>query len=267
MSNNQSLDQGGSIKIAGDTPTMRLFSLLELIAVQDKHFSLQDLVDSTDLPKPTVHRMLQQLESSNMLIRDIDGRHYCVGGRLRRLAEDLLFNDTKYGARHALLRALGAELGESCNLTTISGNEVLYLDRVETEAPLRFYLRPGSRVPVHCSASGKVLLAQMSAAQRKRLLANVPFEIYTKNTIQSLEVLEAELEKVRQQGYAFDNEEFLPGLFCVAVLVPRANGTRSNMAVATQAPIMRMTADKALATLPALQRAAEALTKIEAQKG
>lgn len=265
MSNNQILDPSGPVKIAGDTPTMRLFSLLELIAVQDRQFSLQDLVDSTDLPKPTVHRMLQQLENANMLIRDTDGRHYCVGGRLRRLAEDLLLNDTKYGARHALLRALGSELGESCNLTMLSGNEVLYLDRVETEAPLRFYLRPGSRVPVHCSASGKVLLAQMSPAQRKRLLENVPFEIYTKNTIQSLAELEKEIAKVREQGYAFDNEEFLPGLFCVAVLVPRANGGRSNMAVATQAPIMRMTADKALATLPALQRAAEALTKIEAQ--
>lgn len=148
------------IKITGDTPTMRLFSLLELIAEQDQSFSLQDLVDRTDLPKPTVHRMLQQLESSDMLTRDLDGRHYCVGGRLRRLAENLLFNDTKYGARHAVLKALGNELGESCNLTALSGNEVLYLDRVETEAPLRFYLRPGSKVPVHCSASGKVLLAQ-----------------------------------------------------------------------------------------------------------
>lgn len=265
MSESQAVGQHTAVKVTGDTPTMRLFSLLEIIAEQDRPFSLQDLVNSTDLPKPTLHRMLQQLENSNMLIRDVDGRHYCVGGRLRRLAENLLFNDTKYGARHALIRALGAELGESCNLTTLSGNEVLYLDRVETDAPLRFYLRPGSRVPVHCSASGKVLLAQMSPAQRKRLLEHVPFEIYTKNTISSLDQLEEEIEKVRQQGYAFDNEEFLPGLFCVAVLVPRADGGRSNMAVATQAPIMRMTADKALAALPALQRAAEALTKIEAQ--
>src|SRR5690554_6429256 len=103
----------------------------------------------------------------------------------------------------------------------------------------------------------------MTPAQRRRLLENVPFEIYTKNTIQTLDELEKEIEKVKAQGYAFDNEEFLPGLFCVAVLVPRADGCRSNMAVATQAPIMRMTADKALAALPALQRAAQALMRIE----
>lgn len=265
MDKKVNLEATEPVKIAGDTPAMRLFSLLELIAVQERQFALQDLVDNTDLPKPTVHRMLQQLESAGMLMRDTDGRHYCVGGRLRRLAEDLLFNDTRYGARHAVLTSLGQELGESCNLTALAGSEVLYLDRVETEAPLRFYLRPGSRVPVHCSASGKVLLAQMPPAQRRRLLGHVPFDIYTKNTIANLDQLDQELDKVKQQGYAFDNEEFLPGLFCVAVLVPRADGSRSNMAIATQAPIMRMTPDKALAALPALQRAAQTLMQIEAE--
>lgn len=265
MDNKVNLEATEPVKITGDTPAMRLFSLLELIAVQERQFALQDLVDNTDLPKPTVHRMLQQLESAGMLMRDTDGRHYCVGGRLRRLAEDLLFNDTRYGARHAVLKSLGQELGESCNLTALAGSDVLYLDRVETEAPLRFYLRAGSRVPVHCSASGKVLLAQMPPAQRRRLLAHAPFDIYTKNTIANLAQLEQELEKVKQQGYAFDNEEFLPGLFCVAVLVPRVDGSRSNMAIATQAPIMRMTPDKALAALPALQRAAHTLMQIEAQ--
>ncbi|MGO3891656.1 MAG: IclR family transcriptional regulator [Paenalcaligenes sp.] len=265
MAEKQAEVRESKVKNSGDTPTMRLFGILELIASQDRMFALQDVVDAIELPKPTVHRMLQQLEGAGMLARDTDGRHYCVGGRLRRLAEDLLLNDTKYGARRAVLRNLGNELGESCNLTALSGSEVLYMDRVETEAPLRFYLRPGSRVPVHCSASGKVLLAQMSPAQRRRLLADTPLESYTKNTITTLDDLEKELALVKESGYAFDNEEFLPGLFCVAVLVPRADGGRSNMAVATQAPVMRMTPDKALSCLPALKRAAAALAKIENQ--
>lgn len=265
MTEKQAKVRESKVKNAGDTPTMRLFSILELIASQDRMFALQDVVDAIELPKPTVHRMLQQLEGAGMLARDTDGRHYCVGGRLRRLAEDLLLNDTKYGARRAVLRNLGNELGESCNLTALSGGEVLYLDRVETEAPLRFYLRPGSRVPIHCSASGKVLLAQMSPAQRRRLLAEISLESYTKNTITTLDELEKELALVKECGYAFDNEEFLHGLFCVAVLVPRADGGRSNMAVAMQAPVMRMTPDKALLCLPALKRAATALAKIETQ--
>lgn len=249
----------------GDTPTMRLLGLLEFIAERDRLFTLQDLVEETTLPKPTLHRMLQQLESSGMLQRDTNGRHYGTGSRLRRLAENVLLNDSHHGARHAVLRTLLEEVGENCNITALSGDEVLYLDRVETAAPLRFYLQPGSRVPAHCSASGKLFLAQLSAAQRMRLLGHTPLTRYTNNTLVELNQIEAEIERVRANGYAFDNEEFLPGLFCIAVLVPRAEG-KSNMGVAIQAPIMRMTPDKALLCLPALQRAAQMLANIEANE-
>jgi len=252
-----------ALEINGDTPTLRLFALLEVIASKDQYFSLQGLADATALPKPTLHRMLQQLGSANLLERSGDGRLYGTGVRLRRLAENLLLNDTAHGARHAVLRQLVNEVGESCNLTALSGSEVIYLDRVETPAPLRFYLHPGSRVPMHCSASGKVFLAQMGPAQRQRLLAHAPLEAYTPKTLTDTAALEAEIRAVKRQAFALDNEEFLPGLLCVAVLVPARSG-RSNLCVAVQAPLMRLTADKALALLPALQRAAQALSDIEA---
>ena len=249
-------------KIDGDTPAMRLLALLEVIATKDQLFSLQSLVEETGLPKPTLHRMLQQLESANMLQRDGDGRHYSTGVRLRRLAENLLFNSTVHGARHTVLRKLVEEVGESCNITALSGGEVLYLDRVETPAPLRFYLRSGSRVPVHCSASGKLFLAQMTPTQRRRLLENVELERFTDKTRIERAALEAEIERVKRDGYALDDEEFLPGLLCVAVLVPSSRG-RSNLGIAIQAPIMRLTPEKALQFLPALQRAAKALAAID----
>lgn len=249
-------------EISGDTPTMRLFALLEVIASRDQFFSLQALAEATNLPKPTLHRMLQQLESAGLLVRSGDGRQYGTGVRLRRLAENLLLNDITHGARRAVLRHLVAEVGESCNLTALSGSEVIYLDRVETAAPLRFYLHPGSRVPVHCSASGKVFLGEMTPAQRQRLLAHAPLEAYTARTLTHIDQIEQEIKAVKRQGFALDNEEFLPGLLCVAMLVPSSSG-RSNLCVAIQAPIMRLTADKAMQLLPPLQRAADALSRIE----
>ena len=249
-------------KVDGETPALRLLALLEVIAARTRPFSLQDLVEETGLPKPTVHRMLQQLESAGMLQREGDGRHYSNAARLRRLAENLLLNDTLHGARHTVLRQLVEEVGESCNITALSGSEVLYLDRVETAAPLRFYLHPGSRVPVHCSASGKLFLAQMTPSQRRRLLEPAPLAAYTANTLTDPKRLASEIERVRRDGYALDNEEFLPGLMCVAVLVPAQSG-RSNTGVAIQAPTLRMTPDKALQLLPALQRAARALAAVE----
>ncbi len=246
---------------SSDTPAMRLFALLEAIAAKDQLYSLQGLVEQTGLPKPTLHRMLQQLETAGLLQREVDGRHYGMGTRLRRLAENLLFNDTLHGARHAVLRHLVDAVGESCNITALSGSEVVYLDRVETAAPLRFYLHPGSRVPVHCSASGKIFLAQMDAPQRRRLLTHGTLEAYTSKTLTDLKQIEREIARVRKDGYAIDNEEFLPGLLCIAALVPSASGP-SNLCVAVQAPIMRLDLAKAKTLLPALQRAAESLSRI-----
>ncbi|ALM53202.1 IclR family transcriptional regulator [Halomonas huangheensis] len=247
--------------IEGDTPAQRLLALLEVIADKGQYFTLQSLVDETGLPKPTLHRMLQQLENSGMLQREADNRHYCMGSRLRRLAENLLLNDTVQGARHAVLAELVREVGESCNITALSGSEVLYLDRVETSAPLRFYLHPGSRVPAHCSASGKLFLAQLGATQRRRLLAEMPLEKFTRNTITDLESLEEEVALVKSNGFAFDDEEFLPGLLCIAVLAPNPTGV-SNIGLAIQAPVMRMDRERALACLPVLERAAAAIARI-----
>ena len=250
-----------SARLDGDTPNLRLFALLEAVAQKSQPFTLQTMVEETGLPKPTMHRMLAQLEGAGILQRDGNGRHYGTGQRLMRLAQNVLLNNTTHGARHAVLTQLVRELGESCNITAFSGSEVLYLDRVETPAPLRFYLHPGSRVPAHCSATGKLFLSQMSPAQRRRLLANVPLEAFTGNTRTTFEALEQELDQVRTQGYAFDNDEFLPGLLCLGVLVPAPNGN-SNMGLAVQAPIMRFSKEKALSFLPKLQAAVEAIARI-----
>jgi IclR family acetate operon transcriptional repressor len=261
------IEEAGTLagtELSGDTPTLRLFSLLELIASKDRLFTLQGLVEETGMAKPTLHRMLQQLEGAGLLIRENNGRHYGIGARLRRMAESLLLNDSHHGARHAVLRDLVEELGESCNLTTLSGNEIVYLDRVETPEPLRFTLHPGSRVPAHCSASGKLILAQLAPAQRRRLLEAAPLRRYTPNTVTDVDRIEEELRQVRRDGYAIDAEEFLPGLVCAAVLVPSASGI-SNLGIAVQAPVMRLTPDKALRLLPALRRAANAIGEIEAE--
>jgi DNA-binding IclR family transcriptional regulator len=109
------------------------------VAQKDQFFSLQETW-LRKLACPTnAAPNAQQLESAGILQRDGDGRHYSTGLRLRRLAETLLLNNTVHGARHMVLRRLVDEVGESCNITALSGSEVLYLDRVETPAPLRFY--------------------------------------------------------------------------------------------------------------------------------
>ncbi|MEY3047557.1 MAG: hypothetical protein RL424_879 [Pseudomonadota bacterium] len=247
-----------------ETPILRLLALLEIIARKDAPFTLQNLVQDTQWPKPSLHRMLAQLEASGLLQRDLKGRHYSTGQRLTQLAENVLLNSTTRAARHRVLRLLVDQAGESCNLTSFSAGEVLYLDRVETAAPLRFYLHSGSRVPAHCSATGKLFLSQMSPSQRQKLWDAGPLERFTERTLVDVHQLEEEITKVRVQSFAIDDEEFLPGLLCIGVLVPSLDSkdNKTNMGIALQAPKVRFSLERAMQCLPLLQNAAQALSRI-----
>lgn len=256
------LSESDGPPVSGSSPVLRMFSLLELIASKDNFVSLQMLARETGLPKPTLHRMLTNFVAEGLLVRQTDKRLYGTGPRLRAFAETLLMNATQSGARHAVLRALVQELGETCNITTLSGGEVLYLDRVETSEPLRFHLGPGSRVPIHASASGKLLVGQLPETTRRKLLSHAPLEQFTDATITDFNALEMEVALSRERGYAVDAEEFVPGLVCFAVLVPGSRG-RSSQCVAVQGPSLRLSAADADRVLPALLRAAEALREIE----
>ncbi|TFZ08034.1 IclR family transcriptional regulator [Ramlibacter humi] len=240
-------------------PGLRLLELLETLAQQTRAFSLADAVAATGWAKPTVHRMLGQLEAGGWLARQPDGRRYSLTARTLGLAEAALSTSSQLGVRHAVLRQLAADIGESCNLTALSGAEVVYLDRVESAFPLRIELRPGTRVPLHCSASGKLFLAHLPARRRQLLLDGVALERHTPQTITTRQALDEELERIRGCGHAVDAEEYVQGLVCVAVpvLAPGQNAVRC--AVAVQAPAARMPLARALQHLGRLSDAARAL--------
>ena len=240
--------------------TLRAIAALEIIVRADRPISLTEVMTEVDLPKPTVYRILALLEHSGMLLREPDGKRYTVGPRLARFGTEILMNSSVRGSRHAILQRLVDELGETCNFTMLDGSEVVYLDRVETVSPLRMNLQPGSRVPLHCTASGKLFLAMLSRARRARLLDHLPLQRHTEKTIVDRDKLELELEHIRRRKSSTDNEEYLAGLICVAVPVLSRDG-KPCASVAVHAPIARMSLDQALAHLPALRRAAEALTQ------
>jgi len=243
------------------TPGLRLMQLLELVASTGEAQSLADVVRLSGQPKPSVHRMLQQMEAGGLLSRGADGRRYAVTPRMTRFAETVLRASAGTGMRHTLLRRLVDEVGETCNLTALSGAEVVYLDRVETDFPLRLDLAPGSRVPLHCSASGKLLLAHLPSGPRERMLDAMTFATRTTQTIDSRERMVQELERIRDEGHAVDNEEFVDGLVCVAVPVRDRRDGPVRCAVALQAPVARMPIAQALGQLDKLRAAADEIAR------
>jgi len=236
---------------------LRALTLLEQVARSESPVSLAALTDATGLPKPSVLRILTRLVDAGMLLREPAGKSYVSGPRLSALARETLLNSPLRGERHRILDSLVDEIGETCNCTMLDGDEVIYLDRVETAWPLRVNLQTGSRVPLHCSASGKLFLAHMRREARARLLAAAPLPRYTPNTLCDVASLEQELRTIKKEGASFDREEFLLGIVCMAV--PILHGTRVIAAVALHAPVARLSIDGARAWLPRMQEAAQAL--------
>jgi IclR family acetate operon transcriptional repressor len=240
------------------TPSLRLLTLLETIAQSEKPQTLAQLVVRLDEPKATVHRLVLGLEEMRFVQRMPGGRHFAPGPRLNTLAIDTLRHSHMGAQRHSILKRLVAEFNESCNLTILDGIEVVYLDRAEANWPLRMDLKPGSRVPAHCSASGKMILALMSPEVRDPLVKAMPYQAYTPQTITEPKAFQAELQRIARRGYSIDQEEYAAGLNCLSVPVLDDEG-RCIAAIAVHAPVARLSIKEAVKKIDRLQWAASAI--------
>jgi DNA-binding IclR family transcriptional regulator len=238
--------------------TLRAVSVLEALAAAERPAALAELTGMVRLPKPTLYRMLGMLQSAGLVMREPGARRYAPGPRLALLGRNVMLNASLRAGRRAILARLVEEIGETCNFTMLDGAEVIYVDRVEAAWPLRMNLTSGSRVPLHCTASGKLLLALLPKASRERLAAELALTRYTDTTITDCKRLTAELSRIRADRYATDNEEYHAGLVCVAVPVIDAR-KRACAALAVQAPVSRMPLERALGYLATLRRAASAM--------
>jgi IclR family acetate operon transcriptional repressor len=240
-------------------PSLRLLTLIESIAQSEKPQTLAQLVVRLDEPKATVHRLLLGLEEMRFVQRMPGGRHFAPGPRLNTLAIDTLRHSHISGQRHSILKQLVSEFNESCNLTILDGIEVVYLDRAEANWPLRMDLKPGSRVPAHCSASGKMMLALMAPSVRDPLIKAMPYQAYTAQTITDPRTFQVELDRIVRRGYSVDQEEYAAGLNCLSVPVLDDNG-QCIAAVAVHAPVARLSIKEAVKKIDRLQWAAAAIT-------
>lgn len=240
---------------ASGSSAERSLRLLALLAHEGRPLTLADLAAQLGLPKGTAHRICTQLLATGFLARDVDERSFSVGPALRKLAFDTLNHGVVRGLRHEVLSELVRQVGETCNLTTLDGAQVLYLDRVEAQWPLRLTLDVGSHVPLHCTASGKLFLAQMPKKARDALIDNLPLERMTANSITTADAMRAECDAIAKLGHSCDREEFIAGLVAVAVPVCDAQGA-VRAALAVHAPTARMSMDDALKRIDALKAAA-----------
>jgi IclR family transcriptional regulator, acetate operon repressor len=241
--------------------TDRSFAILEFIAASGRPLTASDISDALSLPKPSTYRLLESLERAGFVSRHGKQRRISTGPRLTDLAFNVLKSSLNYAPRRQILDALVKEVGETCNIGALDHNEIVYLDRVEAEDwPLRLQFKIGSKVPLHCTAIGKLFLAFMPEDKSRHFLDKLDFDRYTPNTILTRKALEAELQDIRKEGLSLDREEYIAGVVCIAAPILDRN-RNIQAAVAIQAPSARMTVAQALENRDALARAAYQLSQ------
>lgn len=235
---------------------LRAFRVLDYVAEQPDGCTPTQVVTALGLPKQTVHRIISQLKLAGLLLREPGSQRVQLGARLTRFAENILMHGHASRERHAILQSLVDDIGETCNLTALAGTHIVYIDRVETAWPLRVMLAPGSHVPLHATATGKLLLALLPKVQRERLLRVLPLRALTPATIVDVRALRREIEETRRRRIGINRNEHLSGLIAVAVPV-MLDRQRACAAVAVQAPVGRMTLEELLGYVPRMRAAAD----------
>ena len=249
---------GGAAVPAGSA-ILRAFRILEVLGDSDEAPQLAAIAQAVKLPKPTVLRILATLEHAGLVCREPDSKRYSFASRINSFAGKVLLSSPVRSPRHAILEELVEQVGETCNLSVPSGAYAQFLERVEVPWPLPVRLGPGSRVPLHATASGKIFLSYMPKRGRERFLSHAPLIAHTANTLTEPSRIAADLAAVRENGYALDDGEFLRDIRCVAVPVRNADN-KVVAAVAMSAPDNRVSVSQMMECLPAMRSAADALT-------
>jgi DNA-binding IclR family transcriptional regulator len=239
----------------------RILAILEQVANSDRPVTPTEINEKLKLPKATIHRLCTKLEDEQFLQREIDGKRYLPGNRLRKIALGVVCNEHFRTRRNAVLMRLSEDIGETCNISIPDGSQMRYLDRAETHWPLRMQLPVGTTVPLHCTSSGKLFLSQFHGEQLSNLINNLNLEQKTANTLTSCEALEKALVKVRREQVGTDNEEFVDGMVCVAVPILDKQ-KRFFATLSIHAPSTRMSLEELSNHVPRLQKASEDLTLI-----
>ena len=241
---------------------LRSIEILELIVAKDQPVQSAHLADELGLPKPTVHRIAQQLEEAGLIRRELGKRSFVGGQRLQKLATSTMRNSVYGSHREKIMNELSDQVGETCNLTMLDGKEIVYLHRVESNWPIRIHLPIGSHLPLHCTATGKLFLANMPKKNRDRIIASAPLTRHTDLTITDPAELEQQLIEISQNGVGFDTGEYLDGMVAVAVPVIDKH-SEINLALAIHSPSSRKSLDELRQYLPLLRSAAGKLASME----
>lgn len=233
----------------------RVLEIIEAVSYAAKPLSPLELSQELDIPKPTIHRLIQNLLDEGFVNVDIGGG-IIPGKRVRNLGIELWQQRLFFNERQMILQNLVDEIKETCGIGVPHHMDMIYTNRAQTSLPLQIYLPVGAKSPMWCTATGKLYLSQLSAPSRAKILKGLSLDKFTKNTITDINALNAELDYIASTGVGIDNEEFISEMVAIAVPI-RDKKSRYLASLYLHAPTIRVSLDDLLTHVPRLQKAAQ----------
>lgn len=205
-----------------------------LVELSGGPITISEVGRRLNVHRTTSMRLLRTLEEEQFVRRTDDGS-YRIGPRMVTLAHAALESLDVRAVAGTHLRTLGAACGHTVHLAGLEGDQVMYLDKVESRHAVRMYSRIGAHAPLHATGVGKAILAAMPEQQRTHLLGAEPYGRYTPNTHTTRSELDVELTEAAKRGWALDDFEHEEFIHCVAAPIREADG-RVSAAVSVSAP-------------------------------
>ena len=236
----------------------KVLRILEALQGSSSGLGLKAICDQTGINKSTAHRFLKHLERERYLLRTEAGA-YLIGPRLSQLSARGNQEATLQAVARPILWDLWKSTHETVNLGVLDQGTVLYIDVIESPHEFRLSSRVGTRRSVHVTALGKALVAFLPEEVRQTVLDSIAFQPSTPKTIGNLVQFRQELEKIRRQAYAVDDEEAVQGARCVSAPILNSKGAPI-AAVSVSGPVTRVTPSLVSALAGAVTSAARSIS-------
>lgn len=202
----------------------RTFDIIELLAAAPNGMGVTEIGQKIGLHKSTVYRLINALVQRGYLEKEQNTGLYKIGLKFIEISSLYIRQIELKTEAVPFMRHLSELTGQVTHLAILDETEVVYIEKIDVIQNLRMYSQIGKRIPVYCSALGKVLLSGQNSDYQERIIKKINYIRHTENTITDAESLKNELEKTRQRGWAIDDEEHEPGIRCIAAPVKDFTG-------------------------------------------
>jgi IclR family transcriptional regulator, KDG regulon repressor len=235
------------------TSLQRGLRMLQLIGHAGRGLPASEIAKLSALPVSTVHRFLVNLEAGGFLAKD-ELNNYHLGVACVSLGQAAREQLDVRKVSFAHLEQLNHSTRETVHLTVRHKLTAVYIEKMESPEPLRIHSRIGASVPLYCTAVGKVMLAYLNEEEQERVVNELDLRRFTENTVGNIQELQAQLTRVRKDGFACDMEEHEPHIRCIAAPIWDHTGA-VNASLSVTGPAVRMSTNRLREIAPLVREA------------